>query len=143
MDNMLAVAVDFCWLLFIGHEVETGELVEQEYRMRYIGNKEAREKYAQQMQDRLDVLGVADMLVEAQQMRDLVRVARAAVGLVHNRQTDTEQWVPEADAEHVVNTVTGERREWMGTEQQAEDDAETQRRRQKLARRTTPSYRGP
>ena len=42
-------------------------------------------------------------LVEAQQMRDLVRVARAAVGLVHNRQTDTEQWVPEADAEHVVN----------------------------------------
>ena len=89
MHNMLAVAVDFGRLLFIGHEVETGELVEQEYRMRYIGNKEAREKYAQQMQDRLDVLGVADMLVEAQQMRDLVRVARAAVGLVHNRQTDT------------------------------------------------------
>ena len=94
MHNMLAVAVDFGRLLFIGQEVEPGELVELDYRMRYIGSKEARGKYAQQMQDRLDVLGVADMLVEAQKLGDLVRVARAAVGLVNNRQADAEQWVP-------------------------------------------------
>ena len=61
---------------------ETGELVEQEYRMRYIGNKEAREKYAQQMQDRFDVLGVAGMLAEAQKLRDLVRVALLGRGWV-------------------------------------------------------------
>ena len=71
--------------------------------------------------------------MEAQKLGDLVRAARAAVGLVHNRQADAEQWVPEADEEHMVNTVTGERREWRGAEQQAEEEAEMKRRQQRLA----------
>ena len=62
-------------------EVEEGEIVEPEYRMRYLNGAAARAKYATQIQERLDLLGVAAMLKEAEKTRDLVAVARKAVDI--------------------------------------------------------------
>ena len=79
MHNMLAIAVDFGRLLHIGSEVATGELVDMEYRMRYIGGEKAREKYAQQMKERLELLGVSAMLEEAAK-RETLREFEARSG---------------------------------------------------------------
>ena len=117
MHNMLAIAVDFGRLLYIGPEVATGELVDMEHRMRYIGGKRARDRYALQMKERLEVLGVEAMIEGATRTRDLLLVARKAVDLRHNMPLDNGgTWVLEADAEHIIHSITGERREWVGDE---------------------------
>ena len=55
LHNMVAVAVGFGRLLYIGDEVETEALAEQEDRMRYISGKDARDKYAAHMIKALSV----------------------------------------------------------------------------------------
>ena len=87
---------------------------------RHLNGAAARDKYATQLQERLDLLGVAAMLKEAEKTRDLVAVARKAVDKVHNRPPDKGEWVVEKGCNYVVHSVTGNREWWTGEQQ---DDA--------------------